>query len=124
MRDIADYIPVGYENAITRAQLSIRSGLSDREVRKAVKASRELICNLSDGRGYFRPAEGEERYVRAFRRQESRRSLTTTKTVKQCDAWIRKSRETESDLVKNQMSIFDFIGGNNEQPEEREGRRA
>ena len=77
--DIADYIPVGYKNAISRQQLVIRSGMSDRAVRQAVKDSEALICNLSDGRGYFIPSPTEERYVRAFRAQESHRGLSTGK---------------------------------------------
>ena len=109
MKDIADYIPVGYQNAISRHQLCIRSGLSDRDVRRAVKASHRLICNLSDGRGYFIPSENEEKYVRAFRIQENRRSLTTTKTVKQCDRWIRENRKKKNTLESEQMSLFDYF---------------
>lgn len=107
--DIADYIPVGYKNAISRQQLVIRSGMSDRAVRQAVKDSETLICNLSDGRGYFIPSSTEERYVRAFRAQENHRGLSTGKTVKKCDQWIREKRQENNDLVKNQMSLFDYM---------------
>ena len=109
MKDIAEYVPIGYKNAISRTQLAIRSGLSDRQLRKAIKDSNSLICNLSDGEGYFIPGDGEERFVRAFRTQESRRSLTTTQTVKKCDAWIREHRRKKSILETGQMDIFDFL---------------
>lgn len=107
--DIAQYIPVGYKNAISREQLRIRCGLNDRQMRDAVKQSEALICNLQDGKGYFIPAENEERYVRMFRAQESRRSLTTGKTVKKCDEWIRKIRKDGNDLNKNQLTLADWM---------------
>lgn len=109
--DIAYYIPVGHENAISRQQLCIRTGLGDRQVREAVKASQILICNLSDGNGYFIPTEEETRLVKAFKRQEGRRTLSSSKTVKKCDQWLKSQAEKNNDLKNKQMSIFDMLGG-------------
>lgn len=111
MGDIADYIPIGHRNAISRQQLVIRSGIPDRGIRRAIKESNFLICNLQDGKGYFIPDETEEGLVRAFRAQEQRRSLSVTKTVKLCDKWMRQNRKEGNDLEKNQMSLFDYMEG-------------
>ena len=54
--NIIDYIPVGKENAIPRADLARVLGLTDRACRKAIEEARErgeLICNDCDGQGYY-----------------------------------------------------------------------
>lgn len=109
--DIAYYIPVGHENAISRQQLCIRTGLGDRQVREAVKTSKILICNLSDGSGYFIPRDDEINLVKAFKLQEGRRTFSTSKTVKKCDAWLKELAEKNNELVNNQISLFDIMGG-------------
>lgn len=53
--DIADMVPVGHENAVSRKYLASVTGLSDRMVRKAIEVSRSPIVNL--GYGYFIPDE-------------------------------------------------------------------
>ncbi len=92
MGDIADYIPVGYRNAITRTELAIRTGLDDRQMRDAIKRSPALICNLQDGHGYFRPAAREGTLVRAYLQQEARRSIATNGSVAKCRAWLKAQR--------------------------------
>ena len=59
---IVDYIPFGKENAISRQQLERVTGLSDRDVREAISLARRntVILNLSNGKGYFQPIQGEE----------------------------------------------------------------
>ena len=52
-------IPKGKANAIKRAELAARLGLSDREMRQALESlgeKRHVVCNLMDGRGYYIPA--------------------------------------------------------------------
>lgn len=61
--NIAELIPVGSKNAIKREDLRVLSGLDDREMRRAINNSKELIINLSDGRGYFRPAPEDKGLV-------------------------------------------------------------
>ena len=54
--NIVDYIPVGKENAIPRADLARVLGMTDRACRKAIEEARdrgELICNDGDGAGYY-----------------------------------------------------------------------
>lgn len=49
MINIADYIPVGYYNRITREQLMLRTGYSDRKIRDMIADSEELIINVDKG---------------------------------------------------------------------------
>lgn len=73
---IVDYIPFGKENAISRQQLVRTTGLSDRDVREAISLARRntVILNLSNGKGYFQPIQGEEDdlVVKYFKQEDSR----------------------------------------------------
>ena len=55
MTAIIDAVSYGHDNAVTREELSRRTGLSDRALRDGINKSEELIINLQDGKGYFRP---------------------------------------------------------------------
>lgn len=75
---IIDYIPVGHKNAVTRKQLVILTGLSDRKIRNMIQeeCNREHpILNMQDGKGYFQPAYDEMHLVRLYRAQENHRTL-------------------------------------------------
>lgn len=55
--NIVKFIPLGKENAISRASLAQKAGLSDRKMRNEIENARRrgfLIINLQDGRGYYR----------------------------------------------------------------------
>ena len=73
---IVDYIPFGKENAISRQQLERVTGSSDRDVREAISLARRntVILNLSNGKGYFQPIQGEEDdlVVKYFKQEDSR----------------------------------------------------
>lgn len=73
---IVDYIPFGKENAISRQQLERVTGLSDRDAREAISLARRntVILNLSNGKGYFQPIQGEEDdlVVKYFKQEDSR----------------------------------------------------
>ena len=59
MINAADYIKTGHDNAMTREELVSLTGLTDREVRKDIQyasAHGDLIINMQDGKGYFRPS--------------------------------------------------------------------
>ena len=66
---IAEYIPYGHENAISRPELCRRSGLRDRDVRRGIERERkngEVIISLSGAEGYFRYGGiGDEPYYQA-----------------------------------------------------------
>ena len=51
--NIAEVVPVGHANAVSRKYLSSKTGLSDRMLRRAIERSDAPIINL--GYGYFIP---------------------------------------------------------------------
>lgn len=102
---IQDYIPVGQRNAISRERLSINTGLPDRDVRRLIELSDELIINL--GNGYFIPDKGEEHLVRQYRRQELSRMFGNDRKIKKIDSWLNKKEETF--LEGEQMNISEFL---------------
>ena len=77
---IIDAVPYGHDNAVTREELSRRTGLSNRALRDGINKGEELIINLQDGKGYFRPlpeeaylVEGWIRLMRSRIREENKR---------------------------------------------------
>ena len=82
--NILDYIPVGRENAITRAELVRLTGLPDRTIREAIERKRfegEPIMSSSSAKGYWLSndpddwemylREGDAR-IRSFARSSSK----------------------------------------------------
>ena len=76
---ITDYIPKGYENAISRKSLCIKTGLKDRVVRNLIEEARRdtIIISNTDGSGYWiyhdNPTEQEkELLIKYVKQQESR----------------------------------------------------
>ena len=65
--DILEYIPYGRKNAIKRKTLRDLTGLTDRDMRRAIELARKEtpIINMQDGNGYYRPDNRDEiqRYV-------------------------------------------------------------
>lgn len=83
MMNIADYIPVGYYNRITREQLMLRTGYSDRKIRDMIADSEELIINVD--KGYFIPDERcmyDRELVNLYFNREKKRALTVLKKIK------------------------------------------
>ena len=71
------FVPFGRENAIKREELARKMCLSDRQMRQALAEARNegvLICNRSDGCGYYQSAEIDE-LTRQYR-QETNRALS------------------------------------------------
>lgn len=76
--NILDYIKIGRENAVTRAELSKQIGISDRQVRDLIHYARRdtPILNMQDGKGYFIPdMENEEEVLllKSYVKQENAR---------------------------------------------------
>lgn len=60
---VYNLIPVGRKNAIKRSDLKDIAGLSDRKVREYIENltySHLVVCNMGDGKGYFKPADSNE----------------------------------------------------------------
>lgn len=74
--DIAKYIPFGRENAIGRAELAMKVGCSDRVMRDLINTARkrEVIVNIQNGSGYYRPTKDDVGEVEQFKRQEENRA--------------------------------------------------
>lgn len=76
--NILDYIKIGRENAVTRAELSKQIGISDRHVRDLIHYARRdtPILNMQDGKGYFildMDNEEEVLLLEAYVKQENAR---------------------------------------------------
>lgn len=87
---IEDYIPYGKENAVTREQLVILTGLSDCQIRGQIAKARRhiLILNLQDGQGYYRPTSDERADVERFVRQEKSRASKIFWSLKAADDFL------------------------------------
>lgn len=75
---IIDKIPVGHENAVTRKQLCISTGMNDRRIRKAIAEARRetIILNMQDGNGYYIPDmedDVDKAELKRFVKQEEHR---------------------------------------------------
>ena len=77
--NIIDYIPKGYENAISRQALSQITGLNDRVIRNMIEEARRetIIISNNDGSGYWlypdNPTKHERMLLEKFvKQQESR----------------------------------------------------
>lgn len=77
--NIIEYIPEGFENAISRKSLCNITGLNDRAVRMLIEEARRytIIISNNDGSGYWiypeKPTEQEKQLLNRYvKQQESR----------------------------------------------------
>ena len=81
--NVINLIPEGRENAIKREELSRKSGLTDREMRKQIEQARlsgVIIINLQDSKGYFRPRPNEfTELARQYKQNQNRAMSILTK---------------------------------------------
>lgn len=68
--DIIRLIPVGKRNAVTRSQLAIMTGMSDRTIRQEISKARRthVIINLQDNNGYYQPDMNDASEIAEIRR--------------------------------------------------------
>lgn len=98
-RTIADYIPKGRENAITREHLCKITGLPDRKVREEIEQARRrgaIIVNAQDGAGYYQTEDLGE-IKRQFNQNERR----------------AKSILAQQKHLRKRLKAAGMIGGNN-----------
>lgn len=97
--NILDYIPTGHKNAVSRRWLQTTTHMSDRMVRRLIAevnkndCDAELIINLQDGKGYFRPAEDEKNLVRNWMAIESSRTAENRMNVDAAKRYLRKDKK-------------------------------
>ena len=79
---VLDAIPFGKENAVTREYLTAKTGLPDRQVRKAIEEIRRnhIVLNDQDGKGYYRSYDLDD--IERFYRQERARALAVLYRMK------------------------------------------
>ena len=72
---VLDAIPFGKDRAVTREYLTAKTGLPDRQVRKAIEEIRRshIVLNDQDGKGYYRSYDLDD--IERFYRQERARAL-------------------------------------------------
>lgn len=74
---LAQVIPHGRENAISREKLARDLGMTDRRMREAIaKANADglAILNLGDGKGYYQPETLDEKY--SYCKKERARAIS------------------------------------------------
>jgi|P1105metagenome_2_1110788.scaffolds.fasta_scaffold02777_12 hypothetical protein len=87
MMTLAEAVPFGHENAVSRSELALRTGMSDRGLRDAINKSEVLILNLQDGKGYFQPLPEESSLVEAWIALFSSRIKEEKKRIRQARKW-------------------------------------
>jgi len=118
--NILDYIPTGHKNAVSRRWLQTTTHMSDRMVRRLIAevnkndCDAELIINLQDGKGYFRPAEDEKNLVRNWMAIESSRTAENRMNVDAAKRYLRKDKKPrENELEKNQITMDEWLASLN-----------
>lgn len=88
--NIVHFIPKGKANAVTRAQLRIATGMSDRKIRDAIADARRdtPIINDQSGRGYYIPTAEELPEARKCLEQEKRRAKSIFWSMKALKAFV------------------------------------
>lgn len=94
-KSIVDLIPVGKANAIERGQLHNLCKVygiadSDREMRRLIQHAKgsNVIMNMQDGSGYFRPGKDDKEELRHYIMQEAQRSITILQNLKMAKAML------------------------------------
>ena len=90
----------GMEDAMTRYQLSRRTGICDRRVRRLIEALRNegcLICNTQDGKGYFL-AETTDEILWQYK-QDCNRAMSILRRIKPFRHALIERAAAESDQI-------------------------
>jgi len=85
---IENLIPEGKENAISRADLRILSGLDDRTMRRRINQSEQFIINNGDG--YYKPTPQDYYDVMIWKRTFMARIRDEIRRVRKGDEWMRE----------------------------------
>ena len=109
---IENYIPYGWKNRVSRESLSILTHQNDRKNRLEMKEALidRGVLIVSDSGGYFRPDGSKEDILKAkgYLLREQARSSSCRRACKAIAAALGPNKP-EDDLIKNQMSLFDFL---------------
>ena len=78
--NIIEFIPYGFENAISRKDLCMKTGMNDRVIRGLIEEARrnQIIISNNDGSGYWlypdNPTEQEKMMLRKYVKRQERRA--------------------------------------------------
>ena len=89
--NIADLIPQGKGNAITRQQLVKITGLTDREVRKEISLARFNEPILSTEKGYYKPDTWVE--VERWIAQEQARAKSIFRSMRGAREYLKNNAD-------------------------------
>lgn len=91
MAHILEYIPLGHENAVTYDELSNRTGMCRRDIREAISRARrdDVILNMQDGKGFFKPTVDEADLVDRWLFQEESRLKEHAKSLKSARRYVK-----------------------------------
>ena len=101
--DIKKYIPRGHENAVTIDTLIAMTGMSNRQVRRAIAESDAIILNMQDGKGYFRMnprTKAERAFAEKYSAQEKSRGWKVLKKAFRVDSKLNE--------MENKGAIYRF----------------
>ena len=91
--DIKKYIPKGHENAVSIDTLIAMTGMSNRQVRRAIAESDAIILNMQDGKGYFRMnprTKAERAFAGKYSAQEKSRGWKVLKKEFRVDSKLNE----------------------------------
>lgn len=97
--NIIDFIPEGYEHAISRKDLCKITGLNDRVVRDLIEAARRttIIISNNDGSGYWlypeNPTQKEKDLLKRYVKQQESRAKSIFYALKPARKVIKESAE-------------------------------
>ena len=101
--DIKKYIPRGHSNAVTIDTLIAMTGMSNRQVRRAIAESDAIILNMQDGKGYFRMnprTKAERAFAEKYSAQEKSRGWKVLKKAFRVDSKLNE--------LENRGAIYRF----------------
>lgn len=101
--DIKKYIPKGHENAVSIDTLIAMTGMSNRQVRRAIAESDSIILNMQDGKGYFRMnprTKAERAFAEKYSAQEKSRGWKVLKKAFRVDKKLNE--------IGNRGAIYKF----------------
>ena len=106
---IENFIPLGYRDRVSRVELRITTGLTDRQVRRAIEEARERgVLIASEDGGYFQyQDEQDDVYFRAYMKREERRFRTISHQNKSLrKAWEAIHPKKDNTQIPGQMSFL------------------
>ena len=101
--DIKKYIPKGHSNAVTIETLMAMTGMSNRQVRRAIAESDAIILNMQDGKGYFRMnprTKAERAFAEKYYAQEKSRGWKVLKKAFRVDSKLNE--------LENRGAVYRF----------------